>query len=124
MVCELQNGSGWYDITPYIKFGGWKDSRNDVDGSNAGRNIEGTMIRDRVATKYRVDITCTPITKQILDTIKNLIYPVSFQMRFRDDSSSDWTYRTVYSNNFSWTYLLKKGNVEYYDGFTFPLIEV
>ena len=50
------------DITPYIKYQGVKWTRNDIDGPNAGRTLSGLMVRDRVATKIRLDITCRPIT--------------------------------------------------------------
>lgn len=124
MTCQIANGGSWLDITPFIAKGGWKDSRNDVEGNNAGRNIEGTMIRDRVAIKYRIDVTCIPLKKTELDAIRAVLYPESFQIRFKDDASNVWTYRTVYSNNFSWTYCMKKGDAEYYEGFSFPLIDM
>jgi len=124
MICEIQNGSSWFNLTPFIKAGGWKDQRSDVEGSSAGRNLDGTMIRDRICIKYRIDVSCVPIKKTNLDTIKSLIEPESFQIRFKDDNSNDWTYRRVYSNNFSWEYLINRSDGEYYDGFGFPLIEM
>ena len=35
------------DITPYIANGGLQYTRNDLDGPNAGRALDGTMYRDR-----------------------------------------------------------------------------
>ena len=61
------------DITHYIAFGGLKWSRNDIDAQNAGRALDGTMIRDRVATKIRLDITCRPLKAEELSQLLNLI---------------------------------------------------
>ena len=63
------------DITNYIAEGGVKWSRNDIDGTNAGRNLLGNMIRDRVATKIRLDITCRKLSYQELKTLNGLLYP-------------------------------------------------
>nr|DAT70870.1 MAG TPA: hypothetical protein [Caudoviricetes sp.] len=50
------------DITPYIANGGLQYTRNDLDGPNAGRALDGTMYRDRVATKDKWTVNCRPLT--------------------------------------------------------------
>lgn len=49
------------DLAPYVAFQGVKWQRNDVDGPNAGRTLDATMHRDRVAVKMRLDCTCPPL---------------------------------------------------------------
>ena len=111
------------DITPYIAFGGLKWSRNDVDGVNAGRNINGKMIRDRVATKIRLDITCIPLESSVLQTILNLIYPEYVTVTYDDPMYGRRTAR-MYSNNNPASFAISRHNgKEIWDGITFPLIE-
>ena len=115
---------GSTDITPYIALGGVKWQRNDVDGPAAGRTITGTMERDRVATKMRLDITCILLTDSELQYIQQLIHPEYIQVYYYDPL---WGTRTVwmYANNNSavFSHLDEKG-VELWKEVTFPLIEV
>ena len=86
------------DITPYIAYQGVQWSRNDVDGPNAGRTMSGLMIRDRVATKIRLDITCRPLKTDELRTLLNLIYP-EFVTVVYDDPMQGMVSKTMYANN-------------------------
>ena len=120
MVFEI-NG---VDITPYIVYGGLKWSRNDVDGANAGRMQNGDMMRDRVATKYRFDITCRPVTAEEQATILSLIQPVFFELKYTDPLTNTTKTGQFYSNNFPSTFmqLMPNGTV-YWTGLAFPVIE-
>lgn len=117
----LINGT---DITDYIKFGGVKWGRNDVDGPNAGRNLEGTMIRDRVATKIRLDISCRPLTDTEHTRLMNLLMPDNITVNY-DDPVYGSASKVMYANNHSSEYLMRdeKGR-EYWHNVSFPLIEV
>lgn len=86
------------DITPYIAYQGVQWSRNDVDGPNAGRTMSGLMIRDRVATKIRLDITCRPLKTDELRTLLNIIYP-EFVTVVYDDPMQGLVSKTMYANN-------------------------
>lgn len=86
------------DITPYIAYQGVQWSRNDVDGPNAGRTMSGLMIRDRVATKIRLDITCRPLKTDELRALLNLIYP-EFVTVVYDDPMQGMVSKTMYANN-------------------------
>lgn len=54
------------DITDYIKGDeegdGYSVTKNDIDSPNAGRTMDGTMYRDRVATKDKIEVTCRLLT--------------------------------------------------------------
>lgn len=86
------------DITPYIAYQGVQWSRNDVDGPNAGRTMSGLMIRDRVATKIRLDITCRPLKTDELRTLLNIIYP-EFVTVVYEDPMQGMVSKTMYANN-------------------------
>lgn len=117
---------GGVDITPYIAHGGIKWSRNDVDGANAGRVQEGgTMVRDRIATKYRWDITCRPLTAYEQSIVLQAIQPEYIYVTFTDPlTNTERTDVKCYSNNFPSTFLIRNTNgTEYWTGLAFPVIE-
>lgn len=126
MVFEIMDDGGTYvDITPYIAFGGIKWSRNDVDAANAGRNQQGNMVRDRISTKYRWDITCRPLTAAEQSNILQLIQPEYITVRYTDPLTNTRKSGKYYSNNFPATYLIKmKNGTEYWTGLAFPVIQV
>lgn len=82
----IQNGItiNGTDITGYIAEEGVKWSRNDIDGPNAGRDLSGTEIRDRVCTKIRLDIQCRKLTYQELQRLVKALYPEFVTVRYAD----------------------------------------
>ena len=113
------------DITPYIKYQGIKWSRNDVEAANAGRMQDGTMQRDRVAIKYRWDVSCRPLTAAEQATVLSLINPVYITCTFTDPVTNTTRTATCYSNNIPSTYCIKDSrNRDWWMGLAFPVIEV
>jgi hypothetical protein len=111
------------DITPFIASGGIKWSRNDIEAPNTGRTMDGTMMRGRVTTKIRLDITCIPLIASDLAIVLNAIYPEFVTVRYTDPMYGTRIV-TMYSNNNPASFLVKKPNGdEYWTGITFPLIE-
>ena len=124
MKVEIKQNGSWVDISNYIAYGGVKRSRNDVDGPEAGRTMDGTMHRARVATKLRYDITCRPLKTAELNIIETLIMPEYIEVRISDPYFGTVT-KKMYSNNTSAAFLIKKKNgTEWWNGVDFPLIEV
>lgn len=112
------------DLTPYIALGGLKWQRNDVDGPNTGRGLDGNMIRDRVGTKIRLDCTCRPLTSSELSIVLNAIEPVFVQATYTDPMLGREVTKTMYSNNIPATFLfIKPDGTEWWEGVAFPLIE-
>jgi len=112
------------DITPFIAARGVKWTRADVDGPNAGRRVDGTLVRDRAAIKYRVDVTCRPLTLQEAALVLGLIEDEwVFATATNPFKGAVQTY-TMYANNIPVAFAVrdKDGN-EYWDGISFPLIE-
>ena len=111
------------DITPYIAYRGVKWSRNDIDGPNAGRNIYGQMIRDRVATKIRLDITCRPLKASEMHTLMNLLIPEFVDVTYEDPLYGTVT-KTMYANNHGGNFYQRFANgTEWWENVTFPLVE-
>ena len=113
-----------YDITEWIAEKGIKWSRNDLDGPNAGRNLDGTMIRDLVATKVRLDITCNDLYDEELQALLDLIIAQYVEVEYKDPHYGVRTV-TIYSNNHSATasYTDEDGRLVWTD-VSFPLIQV
>ena len=126
MLIETGISINGTNITPLIAYQGVQWKRNDIDGPNAGRTLSGLMIRDRVATKIRLDITCTPLTLEQVRTLLNLIYP-EFVTVMYDDPMEGIVTKVMYSNNNGAQFLKKQpdeiGGAEYWDNIPFPLIE-
>lgn len=112
------------DITPYIAFGGLKWSRNDVEAANAGRMQNGEMQRDRVAIKYRFDVTCRPLKASEQAIILQLINNEYVTLQYTDPLTNSTKSGTFYSNNIPSTFAIRYADgTEYWSGLTFPLIE-
>ena len=112
------------DITPYIAHQGVQWQRADVDGVNAGRTMSGLMIRDRVATKIRLDITCRPLKHNELKILLNLLLPEFISVTY-DDPMYGVVTKTMYANNNKAQFLFPRpgDTIEYWDNVTFPLVE-
>ena len=112
------------DITPYIAHGGVKWQRSDIDSSESGRSLDGNLMRSRVATKVRLDITCRPLKSQEASVVLTAIMPVWVTVEYTDPQVGTEVTKTMYANNNPASYLMKNAQgVELWGGITFPLIE-
>jgi hypothetical protein len=112
------------DITELFAYQGVQWKRNDIDGPNAGRTLSGLMIRDRVATKIRLDITCRILNREEVRTLLNLLMPEFVSVTY-DDPMDGVVTRTMYANNNEAKFLrsLDNDSDELWDNVTFPLVE-
>ena len=108
------------DMLPYIEQKGIKWTRNDLDGSNAGRTMDGMMHRERVTSKVRLDITCLPLSSADAATVLNAIFPEYVEVEYTDPMYGP-SIKTMYSNNTPATYI--NTATDLWEGITFPLIE-
>lgn len=112
------------DITPYIAFGGFKWQRTDVDGEGAGRMLDGTLQRNRMATKIRLDITCRILKAAEASIVLSAIMPEWVSVSYYDPQVGSVVTKTMYSNNNPASYQIKHPDgIEWWGGITFPLIE-
>ena len=123
MVIDSQIVINGTDITDYIAENGIKWSRNDIDGPNAGRTMSGLMIRDRVATKIRLDITCRELNETELNELMLVLYPEFVTVQYRDPLQGNVS-KTMYSNDNSATMnKVDTAGVRQWGTISFPLIE-
>lgn len=63
------------DIFRFTEENGIEWSRDDIDSPKAGRTMDATMHRCRVAIKYKANIKCMPLYRNDEITLMNLILP-------------------------------------------------
>lgn len=125
MTIEIQSGTTWVDITPYIKFGGLTFSRNDVEAPSAGRTLDGKMHRMRVAVKERMDIETIPLSKDKVQYLLTLLYPPTFNVRVTPyPLTNAEKVMNMYSNSVKATYIIHRSNGDDIHSISFPLVEV
>ena len=119
-----QSQSRWIDITWAIAFQSLDASRNDVDGPNAGRVIQDAlMTRDRLATKYKWNITTYPIKLSQAAEIEALLMPEFFRIRTDYYTPGTNTVYTVYANNVTKAYVINRANGDPLVKLSFPIVE-
>lgn len=112
------------NIVPYIAYGGFQWQRSDVDGEGAGRMLDGTLERNRMATKIRLDVTCRPLKSSEASIVLSAIMPEWVSVKYYDPQIGSVVTKTMYSNNNPASYLIKHPDgTEWWSGITFPLIE-
>ncbi len=112
------------DITPYVAYRGFKWQRSDIDAPSAGRNLDGNLMRSRVATKVRLDVTCKPLTTTEAAKVLSAIMPEWVQVTYIDPQQGGSVTRKMYSNNNPASFALETPAGEiYWDGISFPLVE-
>jgi hypothetical protein len=111
-------------IANYIKVDGFEWQRNDIDGSGAGRSVSGKAIRDLVATKIRLDITCRELTGAERATLENLVFADEFLTVECDDNIFRSQARTMYCSSMSGGFSRRDyGGTEYWTSVKFVLVE-
>ena len=86
--------------------------------------MNGTMLRQRVATKIRLDVTCRPLKTSDASTVLTAIMPEYVTVQYTDPQLGTTVTRTMYANNNPAKFLIMRENgTEYWDGITFPLVE-
>lgn len=116
------------DMMPYVAAGGFTWTRNDIDSSDTGRLLSGELMRKRVATKIRLDITCRPLTEEESQRVLTALMPEFVTVKYTDPQVGSVVTKTMYSNNHPASVALVKNagtpeEVTWWGGITFPLIE-
>lgn len=111
------------DILPYVAHQGIKWQRNDLDGPDAGRTLDGTMYRSRVASKVRLDITCRPLRSEEASVVLNAIYPEYISVEYTDPMSGLVTKQMYSNNNPASHMMIQDDGIEWWHDIVFPLIE-
>lgn len=112
------------DMVPFIAYNGLSQTREDIDGPDAGRDLTGDLQRARIASKYRWDVTCRPLYSDELGKVLRAIYPEFVTVTYYDPMQERNVTHTMYSNNVKLSYQQRYENGrELWSGITFPIID-
>lgn len=112
------------DMMPYIAFRGLKWTRNDIDSKDATRMLDGSLRRDRVTTKIKLEVTCRPLKLAEASVVLSTILPEFVTVEYTDPMEGTVVTRTMYANNNPASFCIQhKNGDEWWDGISFPLVE-
>lgn len=87
------------DLVPYLVEGGYRLERSDGDGSDAGRTMDYTMHRARIATKFRIDAELKPLYTEDAEKVLQAIMPEYVEVTYTNPFLGGTQITTMYSNN-------------------------
>ena len=112
------------NILPYIEENGIKWQRNDVESPDAGRALNATMYRGRVAVKVRLDISCRPLISREARIVLRAIHPEYVTVQYEDPLQGTVVSKQMYSNNVPATCAtVYPDGTAVWEDISFPLIE-
>ena len=115
---------GGVDISPYIEAGGYSYTLNDLEASDSGRTMDGTMHRARISQKVKLDITCRSMRTAEISAVLTAINPAFVEATYLDPKEGGMRTATFYSNNKPATCLVQnEEGEELWNGISFPLVE-
>lgn len=117
MILEFDNRN----VLPFVSKFGVK--RNDLDGPNTGRTMDGTMYRDRVASKDTIEIECIDLHTIQARDILTMIKPDFIQVRYTSPEVGErvaWFYCSNVSIGLGY---VDDYGYEMWSGISFTLIE-
>lgn len=117
------NDNTWYDLAAYWSYGNFESTDNDIDGQNAGRNQNGTMIRDYLATKMKWNFVSIPVSMAVAQNLLEAVRETTFRVR-TDVVTGSMRQFICYSNNRVLTHLISRSNGEELYKVAFPIIEM
>lgn len=92
---SIENSTGTHTLNgvdlPEPAINGATFSVQDIDSAATGRNQSGTMIRERVATKIKWQLTFPPLTRKMAARLLNAISEASFDFIYPDPMSETET---------------------------------
>lgn len=113
------------DILRFVQEDGMEWSRNDLDNAEAGRTMDGTMHRGRVAIKYKVNIRCLKLYRSEVLMLMNLILPEFVTVETNMHPLYESCVAQFYSNNVPSTVTTADPETgeSLWSGISFPLVE-
>ena len=125
-ICATGPSGTYTDVTGYLKPGGFKVKRNDIDAEGAGRSpLTGDASRDRLAIKKDFECQCPELLPQsATEVLLPLIEPEYVWINYMDPGHGWRTGVKVYSNNVPANAAMIKDGVVYWKDVSFPLVEV
>lgn len=123
-VRQYGSSSAYFDLTPYIMFGGAKWSINPIDASDAGRGQDGKMHRAMVGEWRRLDISFIPLQQEIITQILRATDYEWLDVRYFDLQDGAMKTSKMYRGaTLNATHEIQRGSMQLWSGMTLELIE-
>lgn len=119
---EILTLEGGVAVTPYIKSGGYKWTRNTLHSSETTRTKDGTARVVKITDKLTLDVELgsTPVDR--MRAINDVMKKQTFQARFYSlDGMKELTF---YCSSFSTSAMVVTEEAEIWNGASFTMIEV
>lgn len=88
----------------------------DIDSSKSGRNANGAMLRDRIASKVKLAIEWKLLSPADMSTVLTAISPAFFQCTYPDAKAGGFQSKTMYAGDRSAPALVMKDGVMFWSG--------
>jgi len=95
---------------------------SDIDGET-NRNAKGDMIRDRVATKRKLNCEWAPLTMVQISTLLKAVKGVFFTVEYPDPMEGSFITKTFYVGDRTTPMLYMKDGVPMWEGLSMNFIE-
>jgi hypothetical protein len=114
------------DRLPEPAHGGAIFSVQDIDSAETGRNQNGEMMRDRVATKIKWQLTFPPLSRAKLSALLNSdIKKVTFKFTYPDPfSSSEMITKECYVGDRTTPMYSMSSGLPMWENVSFSIIEI
>lgn len=113
------------DILHLTEQNGIEWSRNDIDSAKAGRTMDATMHRGRVAIKFKANVKCLPMNREDELALMQLILPEFVTVETNMHPLYTGHSARYYSNNVPATIAAADPDTGemLWEGISFPLVE-
>lgn len=95
---------------------------NDIDGET-NRNAKGDLVRDRIATKRKLECEWGPLDPSEISQILQAVQPIFFQCEFPDPLEGMLITKTMYAGDKSTPMYTHINGVPKWRGLSFNIIE-
>lgn len=110
---------------PEPSHGGAIFSVQDIDSAETGRNSEGDMMRDRVATKIKWQFTFPPLSRKMGSAILNATVGVTIELTYPDPfSATDTVTKTCYVGDRTMPSYSTASGMPMWESISFSAIEI
>lgn len=113
------------DYLPEPAKGGAVFSVQDIDSSETGRNQNGDMMRERVATKVKWQLTFPPLNRRLCANLLNALSGVTFEFTYPDPyKESGTTTKTCYVGDRTTPIYSMVDGVPMWENISFAVVEM
>lgn len=95
----------------------------DWDASTSERNANGDLMRDRVATKRKIEVEYSLLTGEQMSSILKATEDVFFSVTYFDPKENGFLTKTMYIGNRAPSFYILRDDKVMYRDFKFSLIE-